>query len=498
MDENGQPLTIEKSGAEEYNGDCVPGTVNSAYNALFGNSNYSSVKYFGSAQETTGAAKMIFESLVDSYIKSRMHGIFGRTDLELSRFNAINTTLFYRLMQRKHTTMVFAPTDLLHYFAFAYRPEGDGACKLDEISFLLALRTNFMVANVMAAARNAVEHRQVKFTPSDQETNIEGFMDAVTNIFNAKMQSNLSLDPAEIMGDMYTNSLTVVPTKIPGMIDSLEIDAERSAGGGSQPVDDKLLEDLTNLFVSGLDVPPASLNQLSEPEYAKSLVVNNLFFAKKIARYQRIWCSQMSEFIRYYTFYDPIFQKALIKTLKAHGKQHAKEVLNSKTKKMAKSNPNQYSNMSEIVGAILRGVTVKLPTPNIVVDKAQFNEIRDFVSSVNEMADIYYPDDLVGDDSAAQSGMRIMKAKWKREQFIRFKNEIGSFNMVDLDELEDLGDGSDVVKFIQTMQNANAHITKHNEAVSNFANGESGSDMGDGDSFGGGDMGGDDSGFGEM
>ena len=63
-----------------------------------------------------------------------------------------------------------------------------------------------------------------------------------------------------------------------------------------------------------MDVPPASLNQLSEPEYAKSLVVNNLFFAKKIARYQRIWCSQISAFIRYYVSYDPIFKNALIKT----------------------------------------------------------------------------------------------------------------------------------------------------------------------------------------
>ncbi len=95
-------------------------------------------------------------------------------------------------------------------------------------------------------------------------------------------------------------------------------------------INHKLLEDLTNLYVSGLDVPPASLNQLSEPEYAKSLVVNNLFFAKKIARYQRIWCGQISSFIRYYVSYDPIFKNALIKTLNAHGKHHAKEKLTEK------------------------------------------------------------------------------------------------------------------------------------------------------------------------
>lgn len=506
LDENGQPLTAEKSGLDMEDGDCTPGSANSAYSTLFGNGKFSSMKFFGSSAVEHNASKMVMSQLVDIYLRSRMEGIFGRNDLELSRFNSINTTLFYRLLEQKHTTMVFVPTDLLHYFAFAYRPEGDGACKLDEISFLLSLRTNFMIANVMAAARNAVEHRQIKFTPSDQETNIEGFMDAVTNIFNAKMQSNLSLDPSEIMGDMYNNSLTVVPTKIPGMIDSLEIDAERSSGG-SVPADDKLLEDLTNLYVSGLDVPPASLNQLSEPEYAKSLVVNNLFFAKKIARYQRIWCGQISSFIRYYVSYDPIFKNALIKTLNAHGKHHAKEKLTEKVQEFVTNNPNKYSSLNSLVEAIIRNVTVKLPTPNIVVDQAQFNEIRDFVSATNEVADTYYPDDLVGDDEAAQAGLRIVKAKWKRDQFIRFKNEVGSFTMMDLNELDDVGDGGDIVKFIQTMQNVNSHIQRHNAAVSNFANSEmpSGSDMSGGgeggggfggDDFGG-DFGGDDMGGGD-
>ena len=136
------------------------------------------------------------------------------------------------------------------------------------------------------------------------------------------------------------------------------------------------------------------------------------------------------------------------------------------------------------------------------MDQAQFNEIRDFVSASNEVADTYYPDDLVGDDEAAQAGLRIVKAKWKRDQFIRFKNEVGSFTMMDLNELDDVGDGGDIVKFIQTMQNVNSHIQRHNAAVSNFANSEmpSGSDMSGGgeggDDFGG-DFGGDDMGGGD-
>lgn len=497
LDENGQPLTAQKSGVDQESAECAAGSVASAYNALFGSGNYGAIKYYGNGADiSTNAGQMIFDNLVEGYIKNRIKGIFGRTDLTIARTNTINEALFYRLLKRKHTTLVFAPTDLLHYFAFAYRPSGTGSAQTDEIEFLLSLRTTFMIANVMAAARNAVEHRQIKFTPSDQETNIEGFMDDLNNVFNAKQKSAVTLDPSEIMGDLYTNATTFVPTKIPGMIDSLEIEAERINGGANSPVDEKLLEDLTNLTISGMDVPPQALSQISEPEFMRSIVTTNLFFANKVRRRQRIWCGLMTDFIKFYTYFDPEFQKGLVKVVSSHGKKHANTSnQNQKTKELAENNPNQYSDASKLVSAILDNVEVSLPTPNIAMDKTQFNEIREYVGSVNEIADLYFPDDLAGNDEAAQNGLRLMKANWKREQFNNFINEIGSFKMVDLKDLDDIGDGGDIVKFIQVAQNLNKHIEAHNQAISNFPNQQA--DYG-GDTFGGGDtgMGGDE--FGSM
>ena len=491
IDEHGQPLTIEHSGMANTSTGCTPGSASAAYEALFG-SGCCSAKYFGGQQIAQNAGNMIFQHLVDNYIRARIKGIFNRDDFSLDRFNAISSLLFYRTLERKHTTLVFVPKLLLKYFAFAYRENGSGASKLDEIQFLLSMRTTFIIANLMAMARDAVEHRKVTFNVTDENANIEGIMDDIANVFNAKMKLNGSIDPSEIMRDMYTNSLTIVPGKLPGL-DQFSVDVEKGNSGANR-VDDNLMEQLTNLLVSHLDVPPAALNQLSEPEYAKSLVTYNLFFAKKITRYQRIWCSLIEEFIKSYTTFDPKFKQALTKTIAANGKYSLKEKLPNQVKKMAKYNPNQYhTTISNLVEDILENVTVKLASPNIVVDKAQFNEVRDFLSNLNELADQFFPDDMIPDeDNSAKAAVRIHKAQWRRQQLMKFLENVGSFSMVDVPDLDDMTT-DDVVDFIQTMQNTNSRLDRQRNVISRFPNHENrdsgvggGDDYGSGDDFGGG------------
>ena len=175
-----------------------------------------------------------------------------------------------------------------------------------------------MMANVVGMVNDAIEHKKVEFGVDEKNANIEGIMDLIANIFIEKNKLNGSIDPSEIMRDMYSNALTIVPKNIPGLSE-LTVDVQ-SGGGQSSRVDDQLLEQITNLLVSHLDVPPAALNQMSEPEFAKSLVTQNLFFAKKIRRYQNIWCSLMTEFIRVYSSFDTTFQKAILRKLSVKSK----------------------------------------------------------------------------------------------------------------------------------------------------------------------------------
>ena len=503
LDMYGQPLTIENSGAANTDTGCQPGSPNAAFEAMFGN-NCCNASYFNNNNSYSQMGNLIFSNMLDGYIRTRMKGIFHRDDLELGRYNALSTLLFYRTLQAKESMLVFVPPMLMQYFAFEYEPlTGCGKSKLADIQFILSLRTTLMMANVVAAVNDAVEHKRIEFGVDDKNANIEGIMELIANIFIEKNKLNGSVDPSEIMRDMYSNSLTIVPKNIPGLSD-MQVDVQNS-GGQSTRVDDQTLEQLNNLIVSQLDVPPSALNQLNEPEYARSLVVGNLFFAKKITRYQRIWCSLIDKFIRTYTLVDPIFRAALRKKIALYGKTPVKEKLPPKVAKLKMENPNMYSGeLDDLADLILNRVKSNLPKPNIVVDKTQFEEITNYINNIQQLADTFFNQEMIpSDDQLAQASLPVMKAKWKSEQVAKFISEVGSFKMCDIPDMDD-SDLNELTDFIQVFQNLGAGLIRHRTAISQPSEdngggfggdggyGGGGGDFGDAGGMGGGDMGGGD------
>ena len=498
LDMYGQPLTIENSGAANTDTGCQAGSSNAAFEAMFGN-NCCNASYFNNNNSYSQMGNLIFSNMLDGYIRTRMKGIFHRDDLEIGRYNALSTLLFYRTLQAKESMLVFVPPMLMQYFAFEYDPNtGCGKSKLSDIQFILSLRTTLMMANVVAAVNDAVEHKRIEFGVDDKNANIEAIMELIANIFIEKNKLNGSVDPSEIMRDMYSNSLTIVPKNIPGLSD-MQVDVQQ-AGGQSSRVDDQTLEQLNNLIVSQLDVPPSALNQLNEPEYARSLVVGNLFFAKKITRYQRIWCDMIDKFVRTYTLVDPVFRKALRKKISLYGKLPVKEKLPPKVAQLKLKNPNLYSGeIDDLADMIFNRVRSHLPKPNIAVDKAQFEEISNYINNIQQLADIFFNQEIIpSDDQLAQASLPVAKAKWKSDQVAKFISEVGSFKMCDIPNMDD-ADLKELTDFIQVFQNLGAGLNKQRTSLSQPSEDNGGGFGGDGgyggsSDFGdasGGDMGGD-------
>ena len=496
LDEHGQPLTADDSRAAYDTTGCAGGSNAATFEAVFG-SNCCNATYFNQSNDYTQMGSLIFNNLLDGYIRTRMKGILHRDDLQLSRFNALSTILFQRTLESKETTIVFVPPMLMHYFAFDYdKHTGCGKSKTADIQFILSLRTTLMMANVVAAVNDAIEHKKIEFGVDDKNANVEAIMELIANIFIEKNKLNGSIDPSEIMRDMYNNSLTIIPKGLPGLSD-ISVDVQSTQGSSSR-VGDDTIEQLNNLLVAQLDVPSAALNQLNEPEYARSLVVGNLFFAKKITRYQHIWCNLMSEFIRVYTLVDIPFQEALKKKLALAVKHRVKEDLPKSVAKMKEYNPNEYDDLNDLPGIIMNSVSVSLPKPNIVVDKTQFEEISNYINNLQTVADKFFNQEMIpSEDSLAQAALPLVKAKWVSDQVAKFITEVGSFKMCDIPDLDEI-DPSELTSYIQVFQNFGAAVNKHRTAISqpsedggNGFGGDSGfGDASGGDDFGG-DMGGD-------
>lgn len=422
---------------------------------------------------------------MEKYLRSRINGIVGRNDLSIGRFQAMSSALFYRLLARKRTALVYAPPELLHYLAFSYDKDGTGLPKTADIQFLLSLRSTYQIATVMAMANDAVEHRKITFDIDEKNANFESTMDSIRNIYVAKNRLSGSIDPVDIANDLTANSITLAPRAIPGL-SGVDVQIENGGINSTRP-DTELIEQLTNLLVSSLDVPPAALNQLSEPEYAKSLVTYNLFFAKKITRYQRIWCSQIESLIHDYVSFDPTFQSILSDRIKNYSKKKVADTnLPTKTKKLAVNNPNEYEAANRLISEVIDNISVSLPKPNIVADDAQFEQLNEYMGNVDTLAQKFFSDDMIhSDDSEASNALRVYRAWWEYNQLANYLKRVGSFNMIDIPSIEEFSD-SEVIDFIQTMQNFGKHLALQRESMNTGEEGDDGwgSDSGGGDSFG--------------
>lgn len=71
------------------------------------------------------------------------------------------------------------------------------------------------------------------------------------------------------------------------------------------------------MFIDSLDVPPSSLNQLDENEFAKSVTTNNIIFTNDIKKVQNS-CPKNKKYLSTYLKFSSYNQKDLLEIYKKH------------------------------------------------------------------------------------------------------------------------------------------------------------------------------------
>lgn len=496
IDEFGHPLAATDSSS---NG-CCGGSVGAAHQAMFGSScGGNKLDRYSKAMSNS-----VFDHLLDNYIKAKLTGM-GLDSVDVEKANGIANVMFFRLLEHKRTGMVFVPPSLMTYLCFDYRSNGTGKSLLEDIHFILSLRATFMVASVMAMANDSVNHHNISLTFDEKTTNYEQIMDMVANQFIDKRKMKLSIDPTDISRNIARNALTISPKNMAG-IQGFDIENTNQAGS-SVKVDNDLMSTFDTMLVTALGVPYAALNQLSETEYSRSVVTGNLFFSKQIKKDQNTLCRHMEQFVKTYIKYSRTLKDGILNIIKSKGK------LNDKVNTAANTNEGiiDTKDIPLVLTKIIDHIQLRLPTPNIAPDKAQYAELKEYLATVDELANVLFANELVGqEDMKAQGMLGIIRAFWKKYTCEDIFNRLGGFNTLELPSVEDLsGDQIKWVEFSQALNNFAKLLedsrTQLTAATTDGFGGSSdsfgggmgmddgmGGDMGGGDDFGGGmdDMGG--------
>lgn len=497
IDELGNPVT-----AKEVNdaGCGVPGGT-AANTALFGKSKELGLKY---GRYAKSMAATVFDALLDKYIHAKLKKM-SFDEVTVEKGNSIAMVMFHRMLENKKTSLVFVPTDLMTYLCFDYRDNGTGKSLIEDIHFILSLRATFMIASVMAMANDSVSHHNIDITFDETTTNYEQVLQEVANAYIKKKRMDFSTDPSDISASIAKTSLTLSPKNMQGVA-GFELNPTTQPGQ-SVRVDSGLMDAFDSMLVTFLGVPYASLNQVNENEYSRSVATVNLFFGRAIKLDQDILCKAMAKFYTTYIKYSPKILSDLKKMLKNRGSSAAARILAGKVSTTKPSNDTGTNNeledthVNHLVAHILSSMKLSLPTPCVAPDKAQFAEIRDYLSTVSELAEVLFGNDLVmSSDQKGQEVLTFIRAKWKRMVCDNLFHRLGGFNTLELPSIEELGlEQADWSKFTQILQNLHASFSRDakvfgGEADGGFGGGGFGdSGGGFGDEMGGGDdsMGGD-------
>lgn len=490
LDETGQPLKADARNTNRTYG--WGGSPQAAHQAVYGatDKNVFNTAGFKSYEEQT--IKRVFNGLLDQFLKARLKGI-GMDEVSVDKSNAITTTMLYRMLESKRTRILFIPATLLTYICFDYRPNGTGKSLLEDAHYLLSLRVTFQVAALMGMAKDAINHRTLNLSLDQKETNPLALMDQIVNAFVEKERMPFSMDPTEISRSIARNAISVAPSNLRGLSD-FKIERVNDGGGGGNKPDTELLDTLTNMFITALGVPPNALNKLSDQEFAVSVTTNNLFFSKQVLSDQSVYCDFKGKIAKTYIKYSPKLRERLLEIINEFIKEPDTEKLDEKTgdrgtEPSTQPSPELDNDITKkaltILNMVIDNLRLTLPTPNIAQDKAQYQEIKDYMATVSEFLDIIFAPELVpSDNMEASAALGVMKANIKRMAINDFMNKIGTINTLEIPTIEEFIAKYSVDDMVQSLMNMNKGLknvqTRFGNADSSFGGGmdDMGGDMG--------------------
>lgn len=445
LDGSGNPVSRPTEPISDDQGSCGPMISN--VNSLMGKNSMSS-------QGKLDTLSTIFELSLRKTLNQTITGL-GIDSGTLPDNSNIYSCIFHRAMNKEKVDMVYVPTSLMSYYAFDYRDDGTGKALLEDASFLIRMRTSFLVAKVIASLDNATDKHTISFSMEGQKgSNLEQIMGMIKDAYVSKNMFSMDHNPMTVMKDIVSRSIRVVPTDMEGVHD-LQLNHEVSQGQKSVP-DEDVPEMLTDLIVTSTGVPAAALNALGEDEYSRSVATTNILYSNTIRTYQNTTCDITETIVKAYSKNSHSIISGIT------------DILTNSELKISSEHVNEY------LAYIINNITVNLPKPNIAPDKSRYEELDNVVSALESTMEKLIPDDIiVSEQDGSKDMVAAIRADLLRKQVRVAMENLGATGLMDVNALTDI-DFRSILGINRECDNYSTAIKTMNSVTNPEAEGDSG------------------------
>ena len=254
--------------------------IQKAYNNLIATSNNENIDV-NSLFETY---KNVLETQLFGTIKSTLNG----KSVSISERNDIYFTMFCRALQDQKTTILYLRKESVVYYAFQYTELGIGKSLLDNLAVQSSLRAILLFSRVMSESKQAIDvtNVNIEFDPDDPDP--EKTAELIQSSVMKMRQNFLPLginNPVDLVNWVQRAGIRFSYTNNP-LMPNTQISFDNGNLSHTVP-SGELEETLRKQSIIALGLPPETVDNGFSPEFARTVINNNILLSKRVGVYQK-------------------------------------------------------------------------------------------------------------------------------------------------------------------------------------------------------------------
>lgn len=365
----------------------------------------------------------IYMSVVEKDLLDRLrNGIYG-SDVEISSDREVYRIMLSRTLASKFTRLIYIPSELMSYFAFDYFENGVGKSYMDDIKLLSSLRAMLMFSKIMAQVKSSINITEVGITLDPEDPDPMKTIEMAQHDISRLRQSYFPLgvnNPVDLTDWLQRAGLQFRFEGHPGLPKtSFEFETKNLQ---HQIPEQDLEDDLRKQTYLAFGLAPEVIDSSFDPEFATSIVSNNIFHSKITFQLQDIFTRQLTKHIKRIINNDPVIIKELMEVVEENlgviEKVADEEFRNLITE-------DKESAIRYIVNEFVKNIRIELPRADLTTLENQKEAFAVYKEALEDSIDFWWSSQIIEEDIAgdisqhADSIKEILKAHFLRDWMAR-------------------------------------------------------------------------------
>lgn len=444
-----------------------------------------------------------YQTVMQSFLKEKLSSA-GFRNIDVGSDNAVYKCMLGRYLSARRTRLLFIPKSMVTYLTYEYNSAtGCGVSALEAAQFVLSLRITLLVCRSLTALNNSIDRRKIDIqVPNEYRGNRAALAEMVKAEYIRKNNLSFSTDPNELVRGIANKGLSVSVKGGNGGDQDIDIQHSPNERNSIQ-IDDALMEDVKNLLFATFHVPPAAVNALGEQEYSRSILSQHLILNNYISVTQDITCSILTDFVRYYirnsaelrtkiadilnknTSNVSIVSKATEDTTSLDSTDIETEDPKSNTvteptstliqdvevpeATVTTQTKDEKIDVSRLLLSVIEKISFDLPRPNVAPEKAQFENLNEYISSIEQLVNAVFSDDLMSGNQESSDALAAVRASVRHRCITTYIHRAGLSDLIDVAEFKP-ADHTHALNSRQAIINVKASFTSMEKATKSDSN----------------------------